>query len=338
MGSEPHAALRAHVLDQPLERRHARPPPRHERVQRQQEHRALLVRPIELGPIDLEHLVIADAVIRARRPVVAVVGVIVQAPVNRQLHDPRRIPIGQDLVRAVVPHQARIVQQVTVADDRQSLRGEIPRRRTNPHRLPSQPPRPPLDGALRQHPLLARLQLRQRLVRPAVQRDLVLHRRIQDRVHRLGMQLPAHCRNEECGRNPIPLQQIQNPRNPDPGAILAPRQRLRRRLPRPQEARLGVHIEGKRHRHSRPSRPLLRRQIPPRADLVHGRLDLRQILPPKRVLGKRRRRAEHQNQPPHPPSISQTREPAGADRVSWKDSILTASRRKRPEIPYCCIE
>jgi len=117
---------------------------------------------------------------------------------------------------------------------------------------------------------------------PAVDADLVLLRRREDRVDGLGMKLGGDCRNEEAGGDVVFLEELQDSRDADPRAVLAARERLRRIISRAEKSGFGIHIERESYRDAGSVRPAFGREVAAGPDFVDHRFDLREVPFPDR--------------------------------------------------------
>ena len=208
------------VIQQPIQ--HPQPPrPTDDvRMHRQREHPAAAVQLVErIAPRRV------DMLRRSHQPPPVgrredEVRVIVQRPVDRQFDQPLRRP-----VRRVAAHQTRVVAKAALAQQRQRVVAQLPRRRAvTRRRLPDNPAQD-LRAQIQHLRLLLRAERRGRLVQVAVMPDLVA--RLRDPLHdrRIALRNPA--RHVERGRNPALLKQRQNVRYRDRRPVIAERARRR---------------------------------------------------------------------------------------------------------------
>ncbi len=154
-------------------------------VHRQQKHRALFQRDLKLCPPDPQDRIRMDEGSDASRRIDLQIGMVVEQPFDGQFHETRWLTVDAELVGPIVSHQTAIVNESEVADDRQRVRREIPRRRANTHRGPPHALFPVVERSGQQLTLLICCQILYALVDPAVYSNLVTAgRQIRDGVDR----------------------------------------------------------------------------------------------------------------------------------------------------------
>ena len=205
---------------------------------------------------------------------------VVADPLDRDLHDAGGPSVGDQLVRLVVGHQRRVVDQAELLDDGEGVVGEIPARRADTDRPD------PAQLLQRRHCTGGQVELvlageqHVALVDPAVHADLVPGCDV--RLHLVRVQQRGHGGHEEAGGHPVFGEQPQDLGHRDPRAVLPLRELAGPRLTVAQRDRFVVRVEGDRHRRPGLARPARWRQSGTGPDAPH-RTAPRRLVPLPRL-------------------------------------------------------
>src|SRR5262245_37105262 len=126
MGGEPHPLTRFGVADDLLENPYPRAVADDMRMHGQLENATVIVGGIKFAPENIEHVGRRGIGPQRRKAVHHEVDRIVTHPLDRQLDNPGRLAVEQQLVAILVTHQRRIVEQPHLPLDFEGVLTEIP--------------------------------------------------------------------------------------------------------------------------------------------------------------------------------------------------------------------
>ena len=172
--------------------------------------------------------------------------------------------MGEQFIGLVVGHERGVVREVQLADQVKRVLAEVPLGCSNADRTRSAESLDDVDAAHEQVTLGVTVKCRVPFVDPAVECDLVSGGCA--RCDLLRMEERRHRWDEEGNGNPVPIEESEDARDGDPGAVFALRELAGVRFPAAQRNRLVIRIERERNRDGRPVRPSRRFEGSPGAD------------------------------------------------------------------------
>src|ERR1700751_2748093 len=222
MGSEPHPLARLRVTDDFLEDPDPRAVADNVWMHGQLENAALVISGIKLAPENIEHVGRRRIRPQRRKPVHHEIDRVVAYPFDWKLDDPCRLAVEQQFVAILVTHQRGIIKQPHLLLDLQGVLTEVPRRRAQADR--------PYAGDLFKgigrtpHQVAFGLvgQARVQLMDPAMDPDFMTFGHYPALL--LGMETCRYRRHGERTLDVVFAEQVENPRDADPVAELAPGQ------------------------------------------------------------------------------------------------------------------